>query len=158
MDKELNQKGTLRKIVPIEKILVNESKSNRIDDSFNITKEDRKLRKTIEHYTKLNSNNVLDPTILLREERTENDYYFVCVEGATRIMAIKKNPKIKYLKCQVMNARKGVNEITRVQVQEDERRKEQVIFTTEGISEETREKYTAKPSLKKARMPTMGKL
>jgi hypothetical protein len=118
----------------------------------------RKLRKSVEYYGRLTSNNVLDPTILLREERTERDYYFVCLEGATRIMAMRRNKKIKYLKCRVKNARKGINEIRGEQVQDEQKRKEEIVFTTEGIREEIREKYEAKPMLRRARMPRMGRM
>ena len=97
-DTDQRIKGTLRKTILVEKILYNESESKRISREFEIIHENGKLRKTMNYFKNNKSNNILDVTILVREERTEKDYHFVCLEGAARVAAIKENPKIKFIK------------------------------------------------------------
>ena len=147
-------KGTLRKSIEIKRILYNESASERITREFEIVKENRKMRKTFKYYKAKKTNNVLNYTIVVREKRMGSDYYFVCMEGATRIKAMKENPRIKYLKCSVMNARKGKNEIKNVG------RKRTVVEERSAINlhdylEKIKEEHK-RPMLIKSRMPIMG--
>ena len=78
----------------IEKILYNESSSERIDKDFTIKKVNRKLRKTIQFYKRFKGNNIVDRTIVLREKQQGLDYNFVVLEGTARILAIKGNKRI----------------------------------------------------------------
>lgn len=80
-------KGTLRKSIEVNKIQINESESAKIGKDFEVVKENRKLRKTMTYFKNMKSNNYLDFTILVREVRTKDNYYFVCLEGASRIAA-----------------------------------------------------------------------
>ena len=152
----------VKKMVEVEKILFNQSKSSRIDEDFNVKQENRKYRKTLEYIGRIKTNNYLDPSIILREERTDDDYHFVCVEGATRVKAIKSNPKIKYLKCSVANAIIGVNEIKPSRVKYED--KKTYSYRTKPIEinfdapEDIKKQYSKKISLQKSKLPTMGKL
>ena len=148
-------KGTLRKTILVEKILYNESESKRISREFEIIHENGKLRKTMTYYKNNKSNNVLDESVLVREERSEKDYHFTCLEGAVRVAAIKRNPKIKYLKCSVLNARKGINEIKRMEVEKEGLKKELAI-RLDDYPEEIQKEYKKRPILKKSRMPITG--
>ena len=153
--------GLIKKMVEVERIIANESNSNRIDESFKVKQENRKYRKTQEYIGRIKTNNYLDPSIVLREERTDDgDYHFVCVEGAARISAIKNNPKIKYLKCSVSNAIKGVNEIKKNQIKsdDDDYVRTKPIEITFDAPEKVKKQYSKKLNLSKSKLPTMGKL
>lgn len=157
----MNKKeGLIKKMVEVERIVANESESTRIDESFNVIQENRKYRKTLEYIGRIKTNNYLDPSIVLREERTDDDFHFVCIEGATRISAIKQNPKIKYLKCSVTNAIRGVNEIKSRKVKEDFREYERTkpVEITFDAPEKVKKQYSKKLNLSKSKLPTMGKL
>lgn len=160
MEQKNSKEGLIKKMVEVERITANESESSRIDESFNVIQENRKYRKTLEYIGRIKTNNYLDPSIVLREERTDDDFHFVCIEGATRISAIKQNPKIKYLKCSVTNAIRGVNEIKSRKVKEDFREYERSkpIEITFDAPEKVKKQYSKKLNLSKSKLPTMGKL
>ena len=162
MDNANNPEGIVKKMVEVGKILFNESNSSRIDQDFNVKTENRKLRKTLEYIGRVKTNNYLDPSILLREERTDDDYHFVCIDGAARIKAIKSNPKIKYLKCSVANAIVGVNEIKPSRIRSDDRKdfmnKNKPIEINFDTPEEIKKQYSKKLNLSKSKLPTMGKM
>ena len=155
------KENIVKKMVEVEKILFNESNSSRIDKNFNVLVENRKFKKTLDYIGRIKTNNYLDPSILLREETDGDDYHFVCVEGATRVTAIKANPKIKYLKCSVANAVVGRNEIKPSKVRAEERRSyrsNKPVEITFDAPESVKKQYSKKISLQKSKLPTMGKL
>ena len=160
MEHQEEMEGLIKKMVEVDRILANESNSSRIDSDFNVIQENRKFRKTLEYIGRIKTNNYLDPSIILREERSDDDYHFVCIEGATRIAAIKNNPKIKYLKCSVANAIRGTNEIRKNQMRNDI----QSSYRTKSIEinfeapEKVKKQYSKKLNLSKSKLPTMGKL
>ncbi len=161
MEKNSTKEGLIKKMVEVDRIKANESNSSRIDESFNVIQENRKYRKTLEYIGRIKTNNYLDPSIVLREERTEDDFHFVCIEGASRISAIKQNPKIKYLKCSVTNAIKGTNEIKTRKVKDDYLRdfqKPKPVEITFDAPEKVKKQYSKKLNLSKSKLPTMGKL
>lgn len=160
MATQKQKEGLIKKMVEVNRIIANESSSSRIDESFNVKQENRKFRKTLEYIGRIKTNNYLDPSIILREERTENDFHFVCVEGAARISAIKTNPKIKYLKCSVSNAIKGTNEVKSNQIRNDQRdfAKSNSIEITFDAPETVKKQYSKKLNLSRSKLPTMGKL
>ena len=160
MEKSNKKEGLIKKMVEVDRILFNESNSTRIDKEFNVKQENRKYRKTLEYIGRIKTNNYLDPSIVLREERTDDDFHFVCIEGASRISAIKNNPKIKYLKCSVTNAIKGTNEIRGRKVRDDfhgpdRTRKVEITF---DAPEKVKKQFSKKLNLSKSKLPTMGKL
>lgn len=160
MSNNYTKDNIVKKMVEVEKILYNESKSSRIDENFNIKQENRKFRKTLDYIGRIKTNNYLDPSILLREETNEDDgdYYFVCVEGAVRVKAIKNNPKIKYLKCSVANAEVGKNEIKPSRVRNEERQsyRAKPVEITFDAPESVKKQYSKKLNLSKSKLPTMG--
>ena len=161
MENQEVKEGLIKKMVEVDRILVNESNSNRIDKEFNVIQENRKFRKTLEYISRIKTNNYLDPSIILREERQDDDYHFVCLEGATRIAAIKNNPKIKYLKCSVANAIKGTNEIRKNQMKSSEvqsRYRTKPIEINFEAPEKVKKQFSKKLNLSKSKLPTMGKL
>ena len=160
MENQSAKEGLIKKMVEVERILFNESSSTRIDKDFNVKQENRKYRKTLEYIGRIKTNNYLDPSIILREERTDDDYYFVCTEGASRISAIKNNPKIKYLKCSVTNAIKGINEIKGRNIREDLHGgvRSKPIEITLDAPEKVKKQFSKKLNLSKSKLPTMGKL
>ena len=156
----MNGKRILKKTVYVSKILRNESTTgNRIDENFNIVRMNKRLRKTMEYYGRKRNNNCLDPGILLEEVRVKDGYYFVCLEGAARIMSIKRNNKIKYLKCRVQGAIKGENEIKKIENEYIEIKKEKTItIRFDDCPEEIKIEYSKKPIMVRTRMPTLGKI
>lgn len=162
MENSKRPEGIVKKMVEVEKILFNESNSSRIDQDFNIKTENRKFRKTLEYIGRIKTNNYLDPSIILREERTDDDYHFVCLDGAARIKAIKSNPKIKYLKCSVANAIVGVNEIKPSRARIEERKsysnRSRNIEINFDAPEDIKKQYSKKLNLSKSKLPTMGKM
>ena len=159
MSNTYTKDNIVKKMVEVEKILYNESNSSRIDKDFNIKVENRKFRKTLDYIGRIKTNNYLDPSILLREESTDDDYHFVCIEGAARVKAIKNNPKIKYLKCSVANAVVGKNEIKPSRTRPEERRsygsRESVEITFDA-PESVKKQYSKKLNLSRSKLPTMG--
>ena len=149
--------GLLSKTVEVSRIRYNESDSSRITREFEVAKVNRKLRKTTEYFQNFKGNNFLDPAIILREIRTEKDFYFVCLEGAIRIWAMKQNEKIRYLKCKVQNALKGINEIKGVgkRIELKEVRTKPVVLRFDNIKQEVKQKYAGKPMMARSRLPTV---
>ena len=153
----IKKQKVLQKTVEIEKIIKNASNSQRINDGFEIIKTNRKLRKTMQYFKKYKKNNYLDSTILLQEMRTEKGYYFLCLEGAARIVAMKQNKKIRFLKCKVKGAIKGVNEIKRIENEYREINTEVITIRFDDYPEEIKKQYSKKPNMIRTRIPIMGK-
>ena len=111
----------------------------------------------MQYFKKYKKNNYLDSTILLQEMRTEKGYYFVCLEGAARILGMKQNKKIRFLKCKVKGAIKGVNEIKRIENEYREINTEVITIRFDDYPEEIKKQYSKKPNMIRTRIPIMGK-
>ena len=154
----IEKQKILQKTVEIEKIIKNISDSKRINEGFEIIKTNRKLRKTMQYFKNYKKNNYLDSTILLQEMRTEKGYYFLCLEGAARIVGMKHYKRIRFLKCRVNGALKGVNEIKRINDDYIEIRKRgTTVIRFDDCPVEIKEQYSKKPIMTRTRVPIMGK-
>ena len=154
----IEKQKILQKTVEIEKKIKNISDSKRINEGFEIIKTNRKLRKTMQFFKNYKKNNYLDSTIVLQEMRTEKGYYFLCLEGAARIVGMKQNKKISFLKCKVLGALKGVNVIIRIFNDYIEiKRPGTIVIRFDDCPKEIKEQYSKKPIMTRTRLPIMGK-